>query len=114
MPIVTDEATFLPVSGTYPGIQGPKKDYFLLNPDQMERGGSRLGQSTWKGPGVPYHILTFLIVHTKHTLCPTSLFVSMHLVEAESCPIVLFGGSDTVFQFSQLFSNSVAAKLSSF
>ena len=25
-----------------------------------------------------------------------------------------FGGSDTVFQFSQLFSNSVAAKLSTF
>ena len=87
---------------------------FWLNPGQMNRGGSRLGQSTKKGPDVPYHILTFLIVHTKHTLCPTSLFVSMHLVEAESCPIVLFGGSDTVFQFSQLFSNSVAAKLSSF
>ena len=33
---------------------------------------------------------------------------------SESCPIVLFGGSDTVFQFSQLFSNSVAAKRFSF
>ena len=30
---------------------------FWLNPDQMDRGGSKLGQSTWKGPGVPYHIL---------------------------------------------------------
>ena len=163
---------FLPVPGTYPGIQGPKNGYFLaksgpngpvwlqarpvhlerawcaishpnwwesiawghfcqfqapiqasrapkmaifwLNPDQMDRGGSRLGQSTRKGRGAPYHILTFLIVHTKHTLWTTSLFVSMHLVEAESCPIVLFGGSDTVFQFSQLFSNSVAAKRFSF
>ena len=46
----------MPVSGTYPGIQGPKKDYFLLNPDQMERGGSRLVRSTWQGPSVPYHI----------------------------------------------------------
>ena len=97
---------FLPVPGAYPGIQGPKMAIFWPNPDQI---GSRLGQSTWKGRGAPYHILTFLIVHTKHTLCPTSLFVSMHLVEAESCPIFLFGGSDTVFQLSQLFSNSVAA-----
>ena len=80
----------------------------------MNRGGSRLGQSTWKERGAPYHILTFLTLHTKHTLCPTSLFVSMHFVEAESCPIFLFGGSDTVFQLSQLFSNSGKAKLSSF
>ena len=47
---------FLPVPGTYPGIQGSKNGYFWLNPDQMNRGGSRLGQSTWKGPDVPYHI----------------------------------------------------------
>ena len=66
----------------YPGLQ--KWLFFWLNIDQMERGGSRLGQSPWKGPGVPYHILTFLIVHTKHTLCPTFLFVNMHFVEAES------------------------------
>ena len=29
---------------------------FWPNPDQMDRGGSRQGQSTWKGPDVPYHI----------------------------------------------------------
>ena len=77
--------------------RAPKMAIFWLNPDQMNRGGSRLGQSPWKGPGVPYHILTFLIVHTKHTLCPTFLFVNMHFVEAESWPILYLVDQSIIF-----------------
>jgi len=36
--------------------RAPKMAIFWPNPDQMDRGGSRLGQPTWKGPDVPYHI----------------------------------------------------------
>ena len=68
---------FLPVTGTYPSrLTGPQKLlHFWLIPDQMVWGGSRLDRSTWKGPGVPYHILMDgkvwlgAILYTKHNLC---------------------------------------------
>ena len=55
--------------------RAPKMAIFWLNPDQMDWGSSKLGQSTWKGPGVPYHILMDgkvwlgAILYTKHNLC---------------------------------------------
>ena len=53
----TDEATFFfQFQAPIQASRAPKMAIFWPNPDQMDQGGSRLGQSTWKGPDVPYHI----------------------------------------------------------